>query len=289
MKRYKFILVFTIVIGILMCVCGCDDTNKRTNKEISFSNIIEKKEVDLLSTLFKESNISQKNGDKILSSINDYNDTIGVDLLNKNGIIDLSSAIPQYDDVKIDEMWLKKNDMFIGYNCRITAFQLMKDFITVEDISKSNESSIFMDLDALNYSKDNYFSKDEMNKFKAIYSTIETTSSKDFNEQFKIQKDYWDSIGVKFNENNKMSLISVYLHNHFSENENELIIGHTGILFNTEDGYIFFEKLSFQLPYQMIRFNSKKELKQYLMSSYDIDTTGECSKPFILENNHLLN
>lgn len=289
MKRYKFILVFTIVIGILMCVCGCDDTNKKTNKEISFSNIIEKKEVDLLSTLFKESNISQKNGDKILSSINDYNDTIGVDLLNKNGIIDLSSAIPQYDDVKIDEMWLKKNDMFIGYNCRITAFQLMKDFITVEDISKSNESSIFMDLDALNYSKDNYFSKDEMNKFKAIYSTIETTSSKDFNEQFKIQKDYWDSIGVKFNENNKMSLISVYLHNHFSENENELIIGHTGILFNTEDGYIFFEKLSFQLPYQMIRFNSKKELKQYLMSSYDIDTTGECSKPFILENNHLLN
>lgn len=285
MKRYKFILVFTIVIGILMCVCGCDDTNKKT----SFSNIIEKKEVDLLSTLFKESNISQKNGDKILSSINDYNDTIGVDLLNKNGIIDLSSAIPQYDDVKIDEMWLKKNDMFIGYNCRITAFQLMKDFITVEDISKSNESSIFMDLDALNYSKDNYFSKDEMNKFKAIYSTIETTSSKDFNEQFKIQKDYWDSIGVKFNENNKMSLISVYLHNHFSENENELIIGHTGILFNTEDGYIFFEKLSFQLPYQMIRFNSKKELKQYLMSSYDIDTTGECSKPFILENNHLLN
>lgn len=289
MKRYKFILVFTIVIGILMCVCGCDDTNKKTNKEISFSNIIEKKEVDLLSTLFKESNISQKNGDKILSSINDYNDTIGVDLLNKNGIIDLSSAIPQYDDVKIDKMWLKKNDMFIGYNCRITAFQLMKDFITVEDISKSNESSIFMDLDALNYSKDNYFSKDEMNKFKAIYSTIETTSSKDFNEQFKIQKDYWDSIGVKFNENNKMSLISVYLHNHFSENENELIIGHTGILFNTEDGYIFFEKLSFQLPYQMIRFNSKKELKQYLMSSYDIDTTGECSKPFILENNHLLN
>lgn len=289
MKRYKYILVFTIVISILMCVCGCDDTNKKTNKEISFSNIIEKKDVDLLSTLFKESNISQKNGDKILSSIKDYNDTIGVDLLNKDGIIDLSSAIPKYDDVKIDEMWLKKNDMFIGYNCRITAFQLMKDFITVEDISKSNDSSIFMDLDALNYSKDNYFSKDEMNKFKAIYSTIETTSSKDFNEQFKIQKDYWDSIGVKFNENNKISLISVYLHNHFSENENELIIGHTGILFNTEDGYVFFEKLSFQLPYQMIRFNSKKELKQYLMSSYDIDTTGECSKPFILENNHLLN
>lgn len=289
MKRYKYILVFTIVISILMCVCGCDDTNKKTNKEISFSNIIEKKDVDLLSTLFKESNISQKNGDKILSSIKDYNDTIGVDLLNKDGIIDLSSAIPKYDDVKIDEMWLKKNDMFIGYNCRITAFQLMKDFITVEDISKSNDSSIFMDLDALNYSKDNYFSKDEMNKFKAIYSTIETTSSKDFNEQFKIQKDYWDSIGVKFNENNKISLISVYLHNHFSENENELIIGHTGILFNTEDGYVFFEKLSFQLPYQMIRFNSKKELKQYLMSSYDIDTTGECCKPFILENNHLLN
>lgn len=288
MKRIKnFLLVF---LALTMCVsiCACSKADNSISKEIKYSNLVNEQEIDELSDLLINCGVSESNTNKVMASVKNYNETIGYNLLKDEGTIDLSTPIPQYDDLKIDEMWLKKNETFIGYNCRLTAFELMKDFITIEDTSKSNASSLFMDEDAINNSSDNYLISDDLSKFEALYSTINTSSSTDVNEQYNMQKKYWDSIGVKFNNLDKISLISVYIHNHFSDEENELIIGHTGVLVNTEAGYIFFEKLSFQLPYQMIRFNNKEELKKYLMNAYDTDTTGESAKPFILENNSLL-
>lgn len=276
------------MLAICICFCACNNTNEVDNNEIHYSNIIDESEAKELSNLLEKSGVPKSNVEKVLSSIKYYNNTIGADLLKSDGIIDLSSPIPQYDDTKIDEKWLNVNDVFVGYNCRLTAFELMKDFVTIDDTSKSNTTTLFMDEDALANSKDNYFTDEDFAKFESMYSTINTSSSTDVNEQYKIQHEYWNSIGVKFNNSDNISLISVYIHNHFSDKENELLVGHTGVLIKSENGYIFLEKLSFQAPYQMIRFNTKDELKQYLMAAYDTDTTGECSKPFILENNSII-
>lgn len=288
MKRIKRIATILLMLAICICFCACNNTNEVDNNEIHYSNIIDESEAKELSNLLEKSGVPKSNVEKVLSSIKYYNNTIGADLLKSDGIIDLSSPIPQYDDTKIDEKWLNVNDVFVGYNCRLTAFELMKDFVTIDDTSKSNTTTLFMDEDALANSKDNYFTDEDFAKFESMYSTINTSSSTDVNEQYKIQHEYWNSIGVKFNNSDNISLISVYIHNHFSDKENELLVGHTGVLIKSENGYIFLEKLSFQAPYQMIRFNTKDELKQYLMAAYDTDTTGECSKPFILENNSII-
>lgn len=286
--KIKKVISILLVLSVFACFCACSNTNGVANSEIHYSNIVDEKEIKELSSLLENSGVPKNNAEKIISSISYYNKTIGSDLLKSDGIIDLSSPIPQYDDTEIDERWLSANDLFVGYNCRLTAFEIMKDFMTVDDTTKANPMALFMDEDALSNSSDNYFTDDELLKFEAIYSTINTTSSTDVNEQYKAQQEYWNSIGVKFNNDEKISLISVYIHNHFSDEENELLIGHTGVLINDNGKYVFLEKLSFQAPYQMIRFNTKDELKQYLMAAYDTDTTGECSKPFILENNNIM-
>lgn len=70
----------------------------------------------------------------------------------------------------------------------------------------------------------------------------------------------------------KATLISVVLHSSFSKTENELFVGHTGVLVPTKNHkYLFIEKLSFQLPYQVTRFESKKQLNDYLMGMYDTE------------------
>lgn len=289
MKRIKRIVTILILgtICINILACGNITETGETCETMRFSNLVDQKELSELTNLLEKSGVNSDNVKKVVDSVNTYNETIGSDLLICDGSIDLTSPIPQYDDLKIDEMWAKKNDMFVGYNCRLTAFELMKDFITVEDTSNSNPSALFMDQDALDNSDDKYITDDELTKFQTMYSTIITTSSTDTNEQYKVQKAYWDSIGIKFSNSESISLISVYIHNHFSEDENELIVGHTGVLIKDKDSYIFFEKLSFQLPYQIIRFGSRQEVKDYLMAAYDTDTTGECAKPFILENGDL--
>ena len=47
---------------------------------------------------------------------------------------------------------------------------------------------------------------------------------------------------------------------------------------------LFVEKLSFSLPYQVLKFDNRKQLKNYLMGMYDISWGQEEAKPFIMEN-----
>ena len=100
-----------------------------------------------------------------------------------------------------------------------------------------------------------------------------------------VKKD-WKSKDIKFLNKDKASLISVFFH--FGE-DNYLFIGHAGVLISAEDGkLLFIEKLSFQEPYQVIKFGNRVELNDYLMNKYDVSWDQPTAKPFIMENDQLL-
>ena len=68
-----------------------------------------------------------------------------------------------------------------------------------------------------------------------------------------------------------------------------MFVGHTGVLVPTKNHkYLFIEKLSFQLPYQVTRFESKEQLNDYLMEMYDTEWGQDTAKPFIMENTKLM-
>lgn len=50
------------------------------------------------------------------------------------------------------------------------------------------------------------------------------------------------------------------------------------------ENFLFVEKLSFSLPYQVIKFDNRKQLYQYLMGMYDTQWGQKEAKPFIMEN-----
>ena len=85
----------------------------------------------------------------------------------------------------------------------------------------------------------------------------------------------------KFNENARM--LSVVIHDNLDGES--LFIGHVGVLVPTSDGFLFVEKLTFEEPYQAIKFSSKEDVYKYLSTKYQ-DYTGEgLAKPFIMDNN----
>ena len=105
-----------------------------------------------------------------------------------------------------------------------------------------------------------------------------------YEEEIKKQKKAWKQNEVKIS-GTKASLITVVFHSSFGENENELFIGHAGVLVPTKDKKLLFvEKLSFSLPYQVLKFDNRKQLKNYLMGMYDTSWGQEEAKPFIMEN-----
>lgn len=87
---------------------------------------------------------------------------------------------------------------------------------------------------------------------------------------------------ITFTSNDKASMISVWMYDDIDEAK--LFVGHIGVLLNTDKGLYFIEKLSFQEPYQVIKFNTKKEVNDYLMKKYDVDPSEERAKPIIFEN-----
>ena len=68
--------------------------------------------------------------------------------------------------------------------------------------------------------------------------------------------------------------------------------GHTDmvrILIPGKNGKLLFvEKLSFSLPYQVLRFDNRKQLNRYLMSMYDTQWGQDSARPFVMENTQLL-
>ena len=285
MKKIAYVLIFALLVPYLFVTQPTVASAKATYRG-AYSNLVDAKSRKEVKKALLDAGLSEKNVNAWLSDVKDYNKTIKNTGLVKKGFKKLSTKNPQYDENKIMELWNKKYPDFIGYNCRITAFGLMKDLIMVQDMGGRNTEYLFLDEAALDAGE--LFTAEEREKFETVFSEIKTDASTDTKKQIGVQREYWEKAGVTFDEESKLSLITVYLHSHIDENENSLIAGHAGVLLDTGNEILFFEKISFELPYQLIRFEDRDQLKEYLMRCYDVDTTGECASPFILENDRVL-
>lgn len=175
----------------------------------------------------------------------------------------------------------------IGFNCRLTTFGLMKELVTIGEPTVTNEDSLFMDLEAIRSNPVN-LSDAEKTAFVSLFEHIKTQKTADVAEHVKVVKENLAAKNIQFPHADKLSMISVYFN--FDDGEDwTLFIGHIGVMLPTEDGkLLFIEKLTFQEPYQAIRFNNRTELSDYLMNRYDTDWGQPTARPFIMENGELM-
>ena len=148
-----------------------------------------------------------------------------------------------------------------------------------------------MDEDAIKESPRALFNQTEKSDFLHVFAAIPTVLTKDVSVHLAKVQDYRRKNGISFVKKSDLqaSLISVWMHSYFSEEENYLPIGHVGVLIPARDGQLYFiEKLAFQEPYQMIKFASRQDLSDYLMNKYDIEKNQPNARPFVMENDQLI-
>ncbi len=180
-------------------------------------------------------------------------------------------------------VWDYRTTGFVDYNCRIIAFNLYKDFIKSEGKVENADTNLMFDIDAMNNNPLSKFKPEEVDKFINIYSPIPVKNTQDLASQ--ILKE-WDKRGIKFENPSNVSLISGFLH--YPE-DNIVFIGHTGVLIEDKDGFIFIEKYAPGLPYQVSKFNSEDEVRDYVMNRLDINESDNgAAKPTIMKNNELM-
>ena len=204
--------------------------------------------------------------------VNDYNATVG-----SVGLTGDFSTFTKtdYDVEKISNLWAPKKGDFVGTNCRINSYCLLKNSIEIPKLEK-DDSLLFVDNDAIDKGK--VFGAEDKDAFDILFSRVKTEATTDVKvhaakmEQFLSQ--------FKFNENARM--LSVVVHDDLDGQS--LFIGHVGILVPSEGGYLFVEKLTFEEPYQAIKFATKEDCYKYLDTKYENYTGEGLAKPFIMDN-----
>ena len=216
--------------------------------------------------------LDKESVDAFFNLVNDYNNTVGS--VGLTG--DFSTYTKtEYDVEKITNLWTPKKGDFVGTNCRINSYCLLKNSIEIPKLEK-DDSLLFVDNDAIDKGK--VFGAEDKNAFDILFSRVKTEATTDVKvhaakmEQFLSQ--------FKFNENARM--LSVVVHDDLDGQS--LFIGHVGILVPSENGYLFVEKLTFEEPYQAIKFATKEDCYKYLDTKYENYTGEGLAKPFIMDN-----
>ena len=245
------------------------------NKESTYSNMAGKDSLEEV----KEALSAYLNKDSVdyyIKQVNEYNEIVGsVGLQN-----DFTKfGTTEYDVEKISKLWTEKKGDFVGTNCRLNSFFLLKNNIEVPNL-KADGELLFLDNDSIDKGK--LFDAKDKETFNVLFSRVKTEATEDVKVHAKNMEKYFENI--KFDENARM--LSVVLHDNLDGEY--LFVGHVGVMVPDKDGFLFVEKLTFEEPYQAIKFATKEECYKYLQGKY-ADYTGEgLAKPFVMDNNKMV-
>ena len=281
------------VILSLICISAC---NKNTNKTIEnndgkkmvYNNLQTKQSRNDLKNIMSNTDLNKNNTERFFKQVNFFNKQVDKDLLVSKDY-ERADKIKDYDFYKIQEELYKKYPTFTGINCRITSFGLISDKINIKNTKNPNLSVVEIDNTSFEDNPVPTLEKEEIAKFNKFYSAIPTENKNDRDFQIEKIKDFWKDNGITINTGKNYNLISVFVFSNLDENNNELFIGHTGLLFNMEDDrYMLVEKLAFTAPYQVVIFENKNDLYNYLMELYDFSNDEYPIKPIIFEDDKVL-
>lgn len=282
-------IIFITCLSLLTSACG---NKNKTNKIENSSNKIQEAEVhenkseaylvsnmnddETLNKIKKiiENNLNKKNGEVFASLVSDYNKSIPKDLLS-------GDFTEPYKEDKLDKILDMRSSIKHEYpdtNCRINSFLLLKDDLSLKENLPIDDEILFMDKEALKSS--NLFKGNELEKFYKLFSRVKTSSSKDPKVHAKVMEEFLS----KVNFPKDVRMLSVVLNDNLDGDY--LFIGHVGVLLPLEDGYLFLEKISFEEPYQALKFSKKEDAYRYLKNKYKDYIDPEVAPPFIMDNDN---
>lgn len=273
----KFVSIILVFVFMLLVSCQKADLPESGNTA-EYSNLVDSGVQSELKETLLSCGVPQNAVDIFLKDVNEYHETVENTTLVQSGykVFDLSPVT--YDEDKLSELWNKKFPVFMGYNCKLTAFFLYKSFVRSNSVVSESENEMSMLFTLSPEKAQTHFPKADSDLFGTLYRTPKIKESMSQQECVEIIKNAWNEYGVTFDESDEIKLITVYTEDDYPEYHLEPV--HAGLLFNGDERIFFLEKLSFVKPYQYSVFENEKDLYTYLKNSF-----GEDKKFFTVMKN----
>ena len=251
------------------------ELDKNEQKNYLISNMNNDTSLDLVRSTI-EKNLNKSAADSFVHLVMDYNKEISKNLLS--GDFERTYNIDKTGE--IIEKRASINHKYPDTNCRINSFLLLKDDLSIKDDMDIDDEILFMDKEAL---KDlNLFNDEDLENFYKLFSRVKTSSSKDPKVHAKVMEEFLSKVDFPKDVN----MLSVVIHDNLDGDY--LFIGHVGVLLPSDNGYLFLEKISFEEPYQAIKFSKKEDAYMYLKEKYKDYLDPETAPPFIMENSNYI-
>ena len=292
-KQIRAAALALCTLMLFAAATGCGKQEKPTTEQpaletVEYSNLTDDDSRKQLSQLLSDAGIEEFRITALMDRVEQFNASVKSEWLT-DGFESAAPTDTKYDPYEMQDEWTVANGSFPGYNCRITAFGLFSERIAAgaDQPEVQGEDSLFTNLETISANPD-ALCGDSTAKFCALFAPVNAVDSTEVEAQVKALQEGWAARGITFTDS-KTSMISVIFHDKFSDEDNTLFVGHVGVLLPAEDGSLYFiEKVAFQEPYRLVKLQNRTELSDYLMEKYDTSWGQDTTRPFIMENDTLM-
>ena len=183
LKKQTLILL-SIASLLLVGLAVFAHIHKKEEKP-SYSNLNSKASLSEVRSILSK-HLDKGSVDNFINLVRDYNDTVGS--VGLSGDFCYRFTKTDYDVEKISSLWTAKHGDFIGTNCRINTYKLLKGKIKIPQV-KSDSELLFQDKDAIDKGK--LFDAKEQADFEILFSRVKTEATQDVKVHAKHMEDYY--------------------------------------------------------------------------------------------------
>ena len=256
---------------------------KWTMDKLTYSNLADEKTREEMGKLLKKAGIRESYISELTALIKDYGDAVGRQPYFHQGFATIDGRSVDYEAVDTYSLWTEKRS-YADVNCRLTAMTLFRDFITTESVLKE-APFLATDTDAMEHYPLCRIQGPDRDKFYTVYDPAPVGNTTNPEDILQAVQKAWRNRGVRFKEG-EASLVSVVCHD---EIDNLAFVGHAGVMVQDGGSVYFIEKFGPTSPYQAAKFQSKEEVREYLLNRFwKFYTPGVSAPPVIMENDREL-
>ena len=297
MKKFKLILPITIMLCMSLAACGTPNSTVGGEKpgstpssatpnqeQITYSNLADANSRDQIMELLRKNHVSNTQIETLKVWVEDYNSRVSPPLAQ--GFNPMENMTVNYESLTLDAKKLPDGSDCPEANCRLTAFLLFKNLVSANQQVKDESDILLMfDINAIDNVSEHAMAEKERNTYITLFNSVSLNGASTLDGHIQRIQDAWKKREIVFENNSGISLISLFLH---SSLDDLRFVGHAGILMETDDGLVFFEKYSSDSPYQATKLRDRKELKKYLLARSDIYGEKTDLEPILMENDKVL-
>lgn len=211
----------------------------------------------------------------------------------QDAFVTIDAPVVDYGDYgPMSRLWYKTNGRkYSDVLCRIAAFQLMRDHITVStplapaDWDTGEDQWLCSDGDAIENFPLVAFSGAEKEMYFTLFDPISVPDDAAPEEMYGAIAGAWADRGVSFADG-AVSLATIWL-----LSDGQTAAGHAAVLAETEQGLLLVEKTNPQAPYQAAWFADEDQVRQYMYESIHIEDVrygGETGTYLVLRNDQMM-